>query len=234
MISSTIAFLQESDVKFIFKAHKSRRVNFSSGKRLGARDHIVGWNKPQRPVWLNKAIYDALPDRMMVREMKKGKETFVTNLLDHKLYRRDEINSVYRLRWHIELDFRNIKQVMQMDIASCKTPSMVHKEIAAHLLAYNIVCYELSRAATHYHLSRRQLSFKAALKAINIYLEQLAYGAGEGGSELHRVMMYAISSYRVGNRPNRREPRAVKRRSNRYNLLTECRELARRRLYEVA
>jgi hypothetical protein len=41
-----------------------------------------------------------------------------------------------QVRRQIELDFRAIKTVMQMDVLRCKSPDMVRKEFAVHLLAY--------------------------------------------------------------------------------------------------
>jgi IS4 transposase len=42
--------------------------------------------------------------------------------------------SLYKERWKIELDFRAIKTHMGMEMLRCKTPEMVKKEIAVHLI----------------------------------------------------------------------------------------------------
>ena len=42
---------------------------------------------------------------------------------------------------------RSIKSTMQMDVLRCKTPEMVHKEIWAHLLAYNMLRTVMAVAA---------------------------------------------------------------------------------------
>ena len=45
--------------------------SFRCGQRLGARDHLVHWNKPRlRPKWMTAAQYEALPDTLAVREVE--------------------------------------------------------------------------------------------------------------------------------------------------------------------
>lgn len=54
---------------------------------------------------------------------------------------------------------------MQMDILRCRTPDMVHKEIAAHLLGYNLIRAVMAEAAKPEGLSLRRLGFAAARRA---------------------------------------------------------------------
>jgi hypothetical protein len=49
---------------------------------------------------------------------------------------------------------------MQMDVLRCKTPEMVHKEIWAHLLAYNLLRTVMAVAAAESGIAPRQVSFK--------------------------------------------------------------------------
>lgn len=60
-------------------------------------------------------------------------------MLDARQVSKEELPELHHARWHIELDLRAIKSVMRMDVLRCKTPEMVRKEIAVHLLAYNLV-----------------------------------------------------------------------------------------------
>ena len=68
-----------------------------------------------------------------------------------------EVAWLYEQRWQIELDFRSIKCVMQMDLLRCKSPEMVRKEVAATLLAYNLVRATMGEAARPEGLSLRHL-----------------------------------------------------------------------------
>jgi hypothetical protein len=48
---------------------------------------------------------------------------------------------------------------MQLDVLRCYTPEMVHKEIWAHLLAYNLLRTMLAVAASEKGIEPRQVTF---------------------------------------------------------------------------
>ena len=51
--------------------NQARKTNFRRGKRLARWDHIVEWVKPkQRPKGLKKKLFDALPQRILLREVR--------------------------------------------------------------------------------------------------------------------------------------------------------------------
>jgi len=104
-----------------------------------------------------------------MRETRVGGRTLVTTLTDARAVSKPELAALYAARWQVELDLRAIKTVMQMDILRCKTPTMVEKEIAAHLLAYNLVRAVMAQAADRAKLLPRQLSFKAVLQLLNAF-----------------------------------------------------------------
>jgi len=52
---------------------------------------------------------------------------------------KNELNGLYKQRWRVEVDIRNIKTTMKMDVLRCRTPDAVEKEIWVHLLAYNLI-----------------------------------------------------------------------------------------------
>jgi hypothetical protein len=55
-----------------------------------------------------------------------------------------------------------------MDVLRCKTPEMVHKEIWAHLLAYNLLRTVMAVAAAEYGIEPREVSFKGAKQAVTV------------------------------------------------------------------
>ena len=67
---------------------------------------------------------------------------------------------MYARRWNVELDLRNIKTTMGMDVLRCQTAQMNEKEIWVHLLAYNVIRLLMAQAASHYGIDPRTLSFK--------------------------------------------------------------------------
>ncbi len=108
--------------------------------------------------------YDQSPDTVIIRELYAGGKILVTTLLCAKTTPKKEIQALYKKRWHVELDLRNIKTTMGMDILSCQTPSMIQKEIQVYLLSYNLIRYIMLHSALLADISPRQISFKHSLQ----------------------------------------------------------------------
>jgi IS4 transposase len=56
------------------------------------------------------------------------------------------LKALYRKRWHVELDLRNIKTTLGMDTLRCKSPEMAIKELWVYLLAYNLIRLLMAQA----------------------------------------------------------------------------------------
>ena len=153
-------------------------------------------------------------------------------LTDARQYRSEDIADLYRRRWLAELDIRAIKTNLGMDVLRCKTPAMVRKEIWVCLLAYNLIRKAMLEAALETGLSPRELSFATAMQTIGASWMLLACAAEALSSSLIPVQLASLAEQTVGNRPNRIEPRAVKRRPQPLALLTKPRDEARKELLE--
>lgn len=232
-----IALLQERGVDVVMRLHQCRRADFRRGRRLGKYDHIVTWSKPARPDWLDEDTYRQLPDVLTLREVRVHAPTqkvrsrvitAVTTLLDAEEFPKSDLSDLYRLRWHAELDLRALKQTLQMDVLRGKTPAMVRKELWAHLLIYNLIRKVMAQAATEHQRDPRTLSFKGALQTLNAFALPLLTCPPEQVPSVVQQLLQAIIRHRVGNRPDRIEPRAKKRRPKPYPLLTRPRKQARR------
>ena len=128
---------------------------------------------------------------------------------------------------------RSIKVTMQMDVLRCKTPEMVRKEIWAHLLAYNFIRTLMAQAAVGLGVPPRELSFAGALQTFNAFWPMLQLATtSDLRLALWQSMLAAIGSHRVGQRPDRVEPRAIKRRPKPHKLLTIPRPEARKQLLQ--
>ena len=64
-----------------------------------------------------------------------------------RTYPAEELGDLFRQRWHAELDLRSLKTEMQMEMLRTKSPEMVRKEVAMHLLAYNLIRGIMAEAA---------------------------------------------------------------------------------------
>lgn len=110
-----------------------------------------------------------------------------------------------------------------MDRLRCLTPFMVHKELWAYWLGYNLVRKVSAQAALERGLHPRQISFTATRQAVVEGWLQLTMGSRARRLALGQGLLAAIGKDEVGNRPGRVEPRAVKRRPKPYPLLTKPR-----------
>jgi hypothetical protein len=231
-----LALWQARGVDAVVRLHQARRPDFRTGRRLGPKDHVVVWDRPDRPAWLDDETYASLPRTLAVREVavrvaQPGFRTrwlvVVTTLLDANAYPAGAMAALYRARWHAELDLRSLKVTLGMDVLRCQTPGMVRKEFWMHLLAYNLIRAVMARAAQDLGCPPRELSFAGAVQAVRAFGERLL-GAGESQvEELHAWLLIVVGCHVVGDRPDRVEPRARKRRPKHGAYLTKPRAQAR-------
>jgi hypothetical protein len=226
-----IGELLERGADFVGRLANRSPLDFRRGKRLGPHDHLVSWKKG-RSQCIDEAALAALPDEIVVREVivtveSPGKKTrhlrLVTTLLSRNEYPPEALAELYFRRWHIELDFRAIKQVLHMDVLRCQTPSMLCREVWAHLLAYNVVRKLMAMAGHAHDVEPRRLSFKAALQTLKAYKTLWASGATNTRDDWLDDVLRAIAQNRVGNRPGRSEPRQIKRNPKTYDMLKKPR-----------
>ena len=234
-----VALLVPQGVEAVLRQHQRRRTDFRLGRRLGRRDHVVAWDKPERPDWMDEATYRRLPAQLEVREVEvrvrqKGFRTqryvVVTTLLDAEEVTAPDLAALYRCRWQAELNLRSLKVTLQMDVLRCDTPEMVRKEVWAHLLAYNLIRQVMAQAAQQEGVRPWQISFGGALQTVRAFLPELRHARGARRQGLVQEMLRAIGAHEGGDRPDRNEPRQKKRRPKPYPLMTEPRAQARARL----
>jgi hypothetical protein len=220
--------LASRGIDCVARLHAHRTCDFRRGRRLGRGDHLVEWHKPRRPEWMDEATYRALPEALLVRELRvtltqtgfRSRQLIVaTTLLDQ--YSADELARLYRARWNAELDLRTLKTTMQMDVLRGRSPDIVRKEVWAHLLAYNLIRTLMAEAALEHHVLPRTISFKGALQTLNAF-ESLFHASGDPRQHRQRCLA-AIVQHVVADRPDRYEPRHRKRRPKPYPLMTRPR-----------
>lgn len=226
-------------VDMVVRQHQSRKMDFRCGTWLAMGDHVVVWKRPEfNSARFDRAIWEALPEQMEVREIRfrvtqKGfrpaEITLATTLLDPVAYPKDDICALYRERWHNELDLRSLKTSMQMYHLRCKTAKMVEKEIWAHFLAYNLIRQTMAEAARVHGVLPRHLSFKGTVQMVNSFAEYLPL-RGQQRDVLWSELLKAIATHTVGNRPNRVEPRKLKYRVGKYTYMTRPRNEERETL----
>lgn len=123
----------------------------------GRLDQCVEYYKPkQRPHGMTTEAYAALPDSILVRELRfrievpdfrTAEVTLVTTLLDPVQYPAAELAQLYFDRWQVEVNLRHLKQTLRLDVLRCKTLDGVRKEMCMIALAYNLVRLVMITAA---------------------------------------------------------------------------------------
>ncbi len=224
----TIAMLMERGVDILTRQHQ-RRLTAPDAiiEAIGSHDHLVRWQRPKRPKWMDAKQYAAMPEEIIVRQTNVGSRELVTTLTDAKRVAASDLDQLYRKRWMIEVDFRSIKSEIGMDILRSKSPEMVRKEVAVHLLAYNLIRSLMVRAATLAHVLPRALSFKATLQLWHAFSQQWRWHPIKPTEAVVLTMLHAISTMIIPYRPDRVEPHAIKRRPTTHAYLTVPRVQAR-------
>ncbi len=196
---------------------------------------VILWQRPNKPRGMTGEEYRRYPETLLMRQVavyahdkNNRAEQFkvVTTILDASIDG-GQFGDLYERRWDGEVDIRSIKSVMQMEFLRCKTPEMVHKEIWAHLLAYNLLRTAMAVAAGENGIEPRQVSFKGAKQAVTAFAPKIEEARPKDRPALIDAMLAVIAYHRVGNRPGRWEPRARKRRPKPGKRLGQPRRVAK-------
>jgi hypothetical protein len=156
--------------------------------------------------------------------------TVVTTLLDPQAYPAAEILQAYRRRWRLEMCLDDLKTTLQMDRLRSRSPGMLQKEVYTHLIAHNLIRCLMGQAATEHGVPLERLSFKGSLDAVRHYAEAMAQAPSrKKRQELWAALLRTLAHDLVPERPGRREPRAVKRKRNKYPRLSAPRKKFRDR-----
>lgn len=220
--------LQAVGVDVLCEQNAARVTDFRRGQALGTRDHCVRWPKPRRPEWMTAQQYALFPAGLTVREVKVDGQILVTTMLDHRRVRKIELSRLYGRRWHIELDLRNLKTTLKMDVLRCLSPPMVEEELWVYLLACNLIRLLMAQAAQCADVHPRELSFK---HTVQLWTEWTAQNLTAHPARRSTTCLFElIAQVKVGDRPGRIEPRARKRRPKSYAWLKVPRAQARQQI----
>jgi hypothetical protein len=230
-------FLKERGIDCVMRNHQRRLVGINVLKRISRGDRLVYWTKMKPcPTWLEKEQWTRVPATLLVREVQFSVEvrgfktrtiTVATTLVDHKTYTKQDLADLYHQRWKAELFLRDIKTTMGMDVLRCKTPDMVHKEIAMYLIAYNLVRALMWQSALDHNAPADRLSFKGAITTITAWAP-FTIGRKRSRRQWKKyldLLAKCIANDLIPNRPNRQEPRVRKRRPKNYQLMNKPRHL---------
>jgi hypothetical protein len=245
----TLACLWRDGVDCVIRLNQRRPADFRRGTYLGPSDRLVTWQKPvQRTRTIGRRLWALLAPQLTLRLIRvrasaKGFRTrqlvLVTTLLDPQKYPAAQIARLYLERWNVELFFRDLKTMLKMEHLRCQSPDMVQKEFFMHLIGYNLIRAVMVETVRRHEVPLERLSFKGSVDSVRQYSVAIAQAKTKTrAAHLVKELLRVLAGDLVPLRPNRKEPRAVKRRPKPFPLLTkprkQYREIPHRSRYRKA
>lgn len=230
-----LALLLARGVFSVFRLHQARPADLRKGKRPGKNDRLFTWLKPPlKPRWLPQSWWKKIPAQLTVRVIRFNLScpgsrpesvALVTTLLDPQPYPALDIAQLYTRRWKIELWFRDIKTSMGMEVLRCKSLRMLHKELEMFFIAHNLIRCLIVQAGACNDVPLDRLSFKGTVDSVRQFSLAIAQAhSKKQQNQLVVELLEVIARDQVPERPNRRGPRAVKRRPKDIPLLNKPRD----------
>lgn len=231
---SLLALFPLRGVDVVARLNQGRQTKLRRKDCVAPNDWRTTFQKSYSiPPYITKDEWLAAPQEITVRIIRcvlsrKGFRThklwIVTTLLDIEAYPAAAIAELYGWRWQMEVSFRDLKTTLRMEMLRCQTPAMIEKEIRMGLIAYNCLRALMAEAAVQHDIPRQRISFKGAVDAIrSFHPEMLRAPSRRESRRLYDRLLHILAEDALPLRPNRHEPRAVKRRPKPYPLLTKHR-----------
>jgi hypothetical protein len=216
-------------VEFLTKAHQRLKISRIKRIKSYSQNDFLGWLNINE---IYRRKNPALPAKIMVRFIRvlvreRGQRKtvwLVTSLLDDSIYPAKEIALLYGKRWRIETLFREVKINLSADVLRSMCPQAIRKEVAARLIAVNIVRMIMIEAAIENNVDPIRISFVHAVRAILMFAPALACEPVWKLPQIYRAMLVEIGTNLVPERLGRNEPRAVTRENKHYPKLKGTRE----------
>ena len=134
-------------IDMVVPAKRSR--SYQVEKVLANGDEII---RISATAAATKRLGSQCPETLTLRRISytnpmNPEKTYVlmTTLLDASIDKAD-IVALYASRWDIEVSIREMKTIMHLNVLRAKTDDMIHKELAASVIAYNLVRNLISSA----------------------------------------------------------------------------------------
>jgi hypothetical protein len=232
-----IARIVQRDGDVVFRLHKRRPHAWPHQGTLSEHDGLIEW---QRPQWfpscgLTRDELEQLPEHLMLRMVRTSKSPrgfrsreicIVTTILDPQEASADQLLALYRQRWMVELNLRSLKTSMGMEVLHGKSVDVVRKEVMTHLLLYNLIRIIMWEAATLAGRDPQRLSFAGTMHRLHALAGAwlMPRWSRVDADELLLNLLRWIANDHVPDRPDRFEPRRVKRRPKNYSRLTKPRK----------
>lgn len=236
-----LALLQMMGADGVFRKHHARKCDFRRGKKLGISDHLIRWQRPLRcPKSMTRGEFETLPTQLAVREVhlllrrpgfRATELIWVTPLRDPKVYTKAKLAALYGLRWQAtEVNFKHLKTTLKMEMIAAKIPDIAQKDLWVHLLAYNLLRTLMWQASKQNSVSTLRISLQGTRQQLNQFRPLLAVAPAPEQSRLYNSLLAILAELLVPLRPNRAEPRVLKRRPKPFPRMQQPRSVLKAKL----
>ncbi len=134
-------FLKQNEIEIIVPGKRARK--YEVVKKLQEGDEIVRIAMTKKSRWLKDK--DIANRTLLMRRIEyiDTENTETTRVLYSSILNpeisKEEIILKYEMRWDVEINIREVKMIMDINIVRAKSPEMAQKEIATALIAYNYI-----------------------------------------------------------------------------------------------
>lgn len=232
--SPTLARVRATGADFLMRKHALLKVSdLPVRTRLGKNDFIS-----EIPISKSARREDpSLPPTVRVRLFRATWKTpadesvtewFVTSLEDARRFKKATLGKLYHQRWRQETSYLEFKVTFHADVLRSKTVANIEKEVAAHVLAYQLVRRLIVAAARTHEANPTQTSFLNAARWVVGFSQRMAASPTSRLPDLYKRLLAVVAATSIDVRPGRLEPRALTREWKHYSHLRVTRSQWRR------
>lgn len=174
------------------------------------------WRGSWRPSVSDRKSHPELPAEaevhgrfVEIRLWHEGKEVVLLLFTTEMTATHEELAALYRKRWNIESDIKDIKIALCMSRLSGRSVDVVEKEMILGVVAYNLTLMVRRQAAEQARVPPRSLSFTRTLALVNAFARGVGSGDPETWGVRYERLLKAVGRCRLPNRPERNAPREL-------------------------
>lgn len=215
---------QVAGVEFITRAHQALEVDrlkvvevFGEDDRLVVMKIAAQYRRknPDLPEYIQVRV---IKTRAKIRGQREA-FWIVTSLLNPEQYPTDEIRTWYKKRWKVEGLIEEFKVWLGADVLRSKTAEGILKELQARVIALNLIHWLILKAAKKHDKSPERLSVSATLRLTAAQSLKMSAAPIWQLPVLFEQLLDRIAASSVPYRPNRIEPRMIRRETKHYDML---------------
>ena len=164
--------------------------------------------------------WSRLPQQIIVRQIRlrltqrghRDEELVVTTtLLDPVAWPAAQIATLYLRRWHVEMNFDDLKTSQELAVLRCQSPDMILRELLMHAIAYNLIRRLMLESSLLLGTPIERQSFKGTVDTLRAWRETLAApGHASQREDVLLDMLLLCALDQLPHRPGRHQPRAAK------------------------